>query len=466
MAETKTGRDRIYAFLEDNETGVRAETLVLEVLGLKGARGVIAEKVVQAAIDNDPRFVHGHDGLWRLKPPGQGTTLSEASFVCLGLIASADSDVYALAGRKVQTHGREALFPSVEIVADGKGKEALASFADFAKDAVPAGFRLHKTQKGLNRLGRIVIGNLILEGGICLFRLGRRYYPNALLRTIEDLASVMGLTFVAARSAEGEAGLQAEVLLHLLARCESEGLNTLEAIVAELYPGPVPVRFEAYAFDADYLSDLPELPGVYMMRDRKGQVIYVGKAVNLRKRVGSYFARRSERPEKTKRILDRIWSMEVEVVGSELEALIQETKLIALCQPEFNTQVAVHDREADLGTLKDVLLILPSSEPECVELFCIVNGLSFTQLRAHRDLCDWDEVANRLRGFYFESVERATFETGDTFEILKSWVVSKRDGVNFVDLGSVGPPDEALRIVSEYIQQCENEQWEKVAWRV
>ena len=349
MGETETGRDRLYAFLEDSETGVRAETLALKVLGLKGARGAIAEKVVQAAIDDDPRFVQMHDGLWRLKPPGQGTTLQEVSFVCTGLIASVDSNVYALAGRKVQVRGSETLFPSVEIATDEKGKEALVSFAAFAKDAVPAGFRLPKMQKELNRLGRIVIGNSVLEGGICLFRLGRRYYPDALLHTLEDLASVVGLTFVADRGAEGEAGLHAEVLLHLLERCESEGLTTLEAVVAELYPDPVPVRFEVYAFDADYLSELPELPGVYIMRNRAGQVIYVGKAVNLRKRVGSYFARRSERPEKTKRILDRIWSMEVDVVGSELEALIQEAKLITLCQPEFNTQVELHDRKADLG---------------------------------------------------------------------------------------------------------------------
>ena len=41
--------------------------------------------------------------------------------------------------------------------------------------------------------------------------------------------------------------------------------------------------------------------------------------------------------------------MEVETVGSELEALLLEAKLIALCQPEFNTQVDVHKRDAELG---------------------------------------------------------------------------------------------------------------------
>ena len=125
------------------------------------------------------------------------------------------------------------------------------------------------------------------------------------LHSIEDLASAMGLSFVSDRGAEGEASLQADVLLHLLERCEEEGLDTIEALTAALYPDPIPIHFDTYAFDEVFLSALPELPGVYIMRDREGGVIYVGKAVDLRKRVGSYFARRTERPQKTQQILDR-----------------------------------------------------------------------------------------------------------------------------------------------------------------
>ena len=200
------------------------------------------------------------------------------------------------------------------------------------------------------------MGEAIAESGICLFRLGRRFYPEVNLHGVEDLAVAMGLSFVADRGAEGEASLQADVLLHLLGQCASAGIQTLEALTAVLYPDPVPVRFDAYAFDEAFLSALPASPGVYIMRDREGRAIYVGKAVNLRTRVGSYFANRAERPEKTRRILDRIWSMEVETVGSELEALLLESKLIALCQPEFNTQVDVHIREMDLGANNQVLI--------------------------------------------------------------------------------------------------------------
>ena len=461
----QTVKDRIYAFLEQRDTGVHADVLAYEALGLHGAHGSIADKVVRAAIDDDPRFVCDRSGMWYLRPPGQGKTLREVSFFCFGLIPSENAEVYVLAGRKVQIRGDEALFPAVQVRMDAR-EEILVSYAEEVRDAIPAGFQWPRMKRDLNRLCFLMMGKDVVDSGICLFRLGRHFFPDVRLHSVEDLASAMGLSFVSDRGAEGEASLQADVLLHLLERCEEEGLNTIEAVTAALYPDPISINFDAYAFDEAFLSSLPELPGVYIMRDREGGVIYVGKAVNLRRRVGSYFARRSERPEKTQQILDRIWSMEVETVGSELEALLLETKLIALCQPEFNTQLDVHKRDVELGNLKNIVLILPSAEQECVALFCVVDSTSFAQVRARKDLWDWEGVERMLHEFYFFAESESDLETGDAFEILKSWMVAKRDAINWVDMDRSGSPENALRIVREYVQQCEDEDWEKISWRV
>ena len=461
----QTVKDRIYAFLEQRDVGVHAEVLASEALGLHGARGSIADQVVRAAIDDDPRFVCDRSGLWYLRPPGQGKTLREVSFFCFGLVPSENAEVYELAGRKVQMHGRETLFPPVQVrMGDREG--ILDSYAEGVRDAIPAGFQWSRMQRDLNRMSRLMMGKDVVDSGICLFRLGRYFFPDVRLHSVEDLASAMGMSFVSDRGAEGEASLQADILLDLLERCEEEGLNTIEALTAALYPDPVPIHFDAYAFDEVFLSALPELPGVYIMRDREGGVIYVGKAVNLRRRVGSYFARRSERPKKTQQILDRIWSMEVETVGSELEALLLEAKLIALCQPEFNTQLDVHKLDAELGHLKNIVLILPSAEQDCVELFCVVDSTSFAQVRARKDLWDWEGVERTLHEFYFFAELESDLETGALFEILKSWMVAKRDAINWVDMDRSGSPENALRIVREYVQQCEDEDWEKISWRV
>ena len=153
-------------------------------------------------------------------------------------------------------------------------------------------------------------------------------------------------------------------------------------------------------------------------------------------------------------------------MGSELEALLLEAKLIALCQPEFNTQIDVHKRDAALGNLNNVVLILPSAELDCVELFCVVDGASFAQVRARKDVCDWEAVEQVLHELYFIAELELDLETGASFEILKSWMVAKRDAVNWVDMDRSGSPDDAMRIVREYVQHCEAEDWEKISWRV
>ena len=120
----------------------------------------------------------------------------------------------------------------------------------------------------------------------------------------------------------------------------------------------------------------------------------------------------------------------------------------------------------ELGNLKNIVLILPSAEPECVELFCVVDSTSFAQVRARKDLWDWEAVERTLHEFYFFAELESDLETGDSFEILKSWMVAKRDAINWVDMDRSGSPENALRIVREYVQQCEDEDWEKISWRV
>jgi excinuclease ABC subunit C len=86
------------------------------------------------------------------------------------------------------------------------------------------------------------------------------------------------------------------------------------------------------------LADLPHRPGVYLMKDRFGTVIYVGKARDLRKRVMTYFqpSRRMGWDLKFRALTDSIHDLDVHVVRSEPEALLLESKLIKELQPKFN----------------------------------------------------------------------------------------------------------------------------------
>ena len=87
------------------------------------------------------------------------------------------------------------------------------------------------------------------------------------------------------------------------------------------------------------LDTLPTKPGCYIMRNAATEVIYVGKAVNLRNRVRSYFQDRSDQDRKTSKLVTQIHDLEWIVVGSELEALILEMNLIKRYRPRFNVRL-------------------------------------------------------------------------------------------------------------------------------
>ncbi|HBB53296.1 MAG TPA: excinuclease ABC subunit C [Legionellales bacterium] len=83
------------------------------------------------------------------------------------------------------------------------------------------------------------------------------------------------------------------------------------------------------------LKYLTEQPGVYRMKDEHGDVIYIGKATNLKKRVRSYFVKEHDSP-KTKALVQQIHSIEITITRSEKEALLLECTLIKNLQPKYN----------------------------------------------------------------------------------------------------------------------------------
>jgi len=85
------------------------------------------------------------------------------------------------------------------------------------------------------------------------------------------------------------------------------------------------------------LSGLPDEPGVYLMKDDAGGIIYIGKAGSLKKRVSSYFQKR-DHDIKTRVLVKIIRDMEFIVTDSEIEALILESSLIKKHRPKFNIQ--------------------------------------------------------------------------------------------------------------------------------
>lgn len=87
------------------------------------------------------------------------------------------------------------------------------------------------------------------------------------------------------------------------------------------------------------LKKMPDTPGVYLMHDSRDDVIYVGKAINLKRRVSSYFRESTKKSLKIQSMVSNVKRFEYILTDSELEALILECNLIKEYRPKYNTML-------------------------------------------------------------------------------------------------------------------------------
>lgn len=111
------------------------------------------------------------------------------------------------------------------------------------------------------------------------------------------------------------------------------------------------------------LRTLPDKPGVYIMRDRSGRIIYVGKAVSLRRRVRSYFrpSTMHKGDVKVRSLVNSVQKLDWIILRSEDEALLMENELIKQNQPKYN--ILLKDDKRYLGIRADIRQPFPKLEP-------------------------------------------------------------------------------------------------------
>jgi hypothetical protein len=172
--------------------------------------------------------------------------------------------------------------------------------------------------------------------------------------------------------------------------------------------------------------EAPATPGVYTLRDDSGRAIYVGKAVNLRRRLRAHFAERRWRglkPEMS-RVVDAEW---IEV-GSELEALLREAALIDELAPTVNVQVAapaLETRALPRALVRDVIVVLPSADADSVELVAARVDGSWTIQRTRRSGADLAVHAQRLLRFFRSVLPRRGDRTPPLAPIVLSWLAGR-----------------------------------------
>jgi DNA polymerase-3 subunit epsilon len=209
----------------------------------------------------------------------------------------------------------------------------LDRFLSFAGDALLVAHNARFDQRFLERQLVLLHGRRLSEPPLCTAALARRLLEGRRRRVgLASLADFFGVATRPCHRALPDAEATAEVLVHLIGLAQELGASRLSDLRALAAPR------KRRVYDRRLLArGAPTRPGVYFFRDRHDQVLYVGRARDLRVRLRSYFRSERQRPsvEAALLALDRI---EWRVLGSELEAALEELRLIRELQPPANSR--------------------------------------------------------------------------------------------------------------------------------
>lgn len=188
-------------------------------------------------------------------------------------------------------------------------------------------------------------GHTLTHKKLCTIRLGRKIVPGLRGYGLEKICAHLHIPLEGRHRASGDAAATVQLLHYLLERDTSGHVETmLKNSSREQYLPP--------NLPAKQIEKLPESCGVYFFYDKKGKIIYVGKARNIRKRVSSHFSNNNPGPRKQD-LLKRIYSIKCQPTGNELMALIREHLEIRQHWPEYNRSQKRYELEYGIYLFAD-----------------------------------------------------------------------------------------------------------------
>jgi len=177
---------------------------------------------------------------------------------------------------------------------------------------------------------------------LCTCKLARRLLRNLKSKSLGNVAKHFGFIQNRKHRAYDDTLVTAKILLKFLDELHNdfeydELREVLQFQNSKIYTSEKKSpALKRLGFD---LKNLPESPGVYFFKSRNDEILYIGKAKNLKERVSTYFHHNSELPYKIRRLLASMRKFEYQTTDSELSALILESKLIKRYKPRFNTAI-------------------------------------------------------------------------------------------------------------------------------
>lgn len=477
-------KDKLYQYLKAKGGSASSVAIVGQLLNIRGARRDLAEKIVRSWVQDNSLFVSDGLGNWYINPEGErkGTPLSEVNF-----------NLVEIRGNTTDLFKSSFLEIGICQVQNGKIIGISMSSAFRAKDNDPSKFHMTDESKSMEDVLTDILPRL--EDGVltsfdvpkvrnflrsevarCLGEstafwelslrgLSRRLFPKQKIKSPSDLARVLNMPFLETEELRAHLSNLSNLFFALSERLKELGLNSLEEVLEFQLPKRKQISFENKKISPHYLANLPEAPGVYLIMDRRGEIVYVGKARNLKRRVGSYFYARESLDEKLLRIWDEMFDFKTIELGSELEAFLEEQKLIRKYKPKLNSQMEVHVKSDVDSPNRSLVIMLPSKRAGYVNLFCTNSSGKSAALAVSQKRDISNNVKEQLRRLFFSSkVRKVNHEEMAQTEIILRWFEQNRDKIHWIDMNQIVDLKDCLRLIEQY-KNVERQINERVIYR-
>jgi DNA polymerase III epsilon subunit family exonuclease len=355
--------DRLVELVEERRGPVLAEEAARRLFALRHAPVGLARSLLDDVVGADARLAWRGDAVGLAAPPGADLPLERATFVVVDLettgLRPGSSRICEIGAVRVRELELEEEFellvdpgtpigPVISALtglcdADLRGAPhpaiAVRRFLEFAGDAVLVAHNARFDLAFLDRETERLTGARLAGPVVDTVGLARRLLAGRTSRAgLSSLAQFFGTAAQPCHRALPDAQATAEILVQLIGLAQERGALT----VADLVDLAAPRVRKVYA-KRSLAFGAPTAPGVYLFRDAHDQVLYVGRARDLRARLRSYFRTDKQRPavESALAALERI---EWRVCGSELEAALEELRLIRELRPPANARTSRPDR--------------------------------------------------------------------------------------------------------------------------
>jgi hypothetical protein len=440
-------RDKIAGHLERAGRPLPAEQILREVLNIRSPNAFAADKVLRGILGTDARF-HSKQGLWYFKKEQPATHSVE---------------IAALVIQTSISHSRS--HRGAVHTSDGNSSwEFLCSDAMKTPDVKPAQEARLRAENHLLlvwnakelRLWDLMLSSVGLprwDGEtLAVSRLAARVLPQAFsCRHAENLAPLLDLAPPDSDSPAAMARFLTAAYRGLLDLVPAAHRGSADELARWIDEGSTRVDFSRFAFGRELLAGVPASPGVYLMRNRAGEVIYVGKSGNLQRRVRSYFRARSLKDPKVIKIHSQLYALEFFTCATEVEALLLEARIIQDFHPTINLQEEVHEQPDRYGHGRNLLLLIPAGER--AEIYFIKDGSFIARQSAPLGSAPAKKLCAKIRTTFFAKRRRkiAARENWES-EIVARWLSAHRRRLNFIDVDETGSYGAALQQLEAYLK--------------